>query len=56
LPVIAFQFTEETLAETGHSYNVTTGRFQAGTPPDAVEIMRRADTVLVHKAAAALTN
>jgi hypothetical protein len=29
---------------------------EAGTPPDAVEIMRRADTVLVHKAAAPLTN
>jgi hypothetical protein len=29
---------------------------EAGTPPDAVEIIRRADTVLVHEAAAALTN
>jgi hypothetical protein len=32
---------------------------EAGTPPDAVEIIRRTDTVLVHKAAAAaaaLTN
>jgi hypothetical protein len=28
----------------------------AGTPPDAVEIMRRADTVIVHKAAAVPTN
>jgi hypothetical protein len=27
-----------------------------GTPPDAVEFMRRADTVQVHKATAALTN
>jgi hypothetical protein len=27
-----------------------------GTPADAVEIIRRADTVLVHEAAAALTN
>jgi hypothetical protein len=27
-----------------------------GTPADAVEFIRRADTVLVHKAAAALTN
>jgi hypothetical protein len=29
---------------------------EAGTPPDAVEIIRRPDTVLVHKAVAALTN
>jgi len=29
---------------------------EAGTPADAVEIIRRADTVLVHKAAAAVTN
>jgi hypothetical protein len=29
---------------------------EAGTPPDAVEIIRRADTVLVHKAATAVTN
>jgi hypothetical protein len=29
---------------------------EAGIPPDAVEIIRRADTVVVHKAAAALTN
>jgi hypothetical protein len=29
---------------------------EAGTPPDAVEIMRRADTVLVHEAAAVATN
>jgi hypothetical protein len=29
---------------------------EAGTPPDAVEVMRRADTVLVHKAAVAVTN
>jgi hypothetical protein len=29
---------------------------EAGTPPDAVEIIRRADTVLVHNAAAAVTN
>ena len=29
---------------------------EAGTPPDAVEIIRRVDTVLVHKVAAALTN
>jgi hypothetical protein len=29
---------------------------EAGTPPDAVEIMRRADTVLVHKAATVVTN
>ena len=28
---------------------------EAGTPADAVEIIRRADTVLVHKAAAAVT-
>jgi hypothetical protein len=27
-----------------------------GTPPDAVEFMRRADTVLVHKATVAFTN
>jgi hypothetical protein len=29
---------------------------EAGTPPDAVDFIRRADTVLVHKAAAAVTN
>jgi hypothetical protein len=29
---------------------------EAGTPADAVEIIRRADTVLVHEAAAALAN
>jgi len=29
---------------------------EAGTPPVTVEITRRADTVLVHEAAAALTN
>ena len=29
---------------------------EAGTPADAVEIIRRPDTVLVHKVAAALTN
>jgi hypothetical protein len=29
---------------------------ERGTPADAVEIIRRADTVLVHEAAAALTN
>ena len=28
---------------------------EAGTPADAIEIIRRADTVLVHKAAAAVT-
>jgi hypothetical protein len=29
---------------------------EAGTPPDAVDFIRRADTVLVHKAAAAVTS
>jgi hypothetical protein len=39
----------------GQSLTLSTPR-EAGTPADPVEIMRRADTVLVHKAAAALTN
>src|ERR1700730_4672256 len=38
----------------GQSLTLTTPR-EAGAPADAVEI-RRADTVLVHEAAAALTN
>ena len=29
---------------------------EAGAPADAVEIIRRADTVLIHEAAAGLTN
>src|ERR1700730_14532343 len=29
---------------------------EAATPPDAVDFIRRADTVLVHKAAPAVTN
>ena len=29
---------------------------ETGAPPDAVEIIRRADTVLIHEAAAGLTN
>jgi hypothetical protein len=37
------------------SLTLTTPR-EWGTPADAVEIIRRADTVLVHEAAAALTN
>jgi hypothetical protein len=37
------------------SLTLTTPR-EWGTPADAVEIIRRADMVLVHKAAAALTN
>jgi hypothetical protein len=37
------------------SLTLTTPR-EWGTPADAVEIIRRADTVLVHEAAAAVTN
>jgi hypothetical protein len=39
----------------GQSLTLSTPR-EAGTPPDAVEIIRRADTVLVHEAAAAVTS
>jgi hypothetical protein len=39
----------------GQSLTLSTPH-EAGIPPDAVEITRRADTVLVHKAAAAVTN
>ena len=39
----------------GQALTLSTPR-EWGTPADAVEIIRRADTVLVHKAAAALTN
>jgi hypothetical protein len=37
------------------SLTLTTPR-EWGTPADAVEIIRRDDTVLVHEAAAAVTN
>ena len=39
----------------GQSLTLSTPH-EAGTPPDAVEVMRRADTVLVHKAAVAVSN
>jgi len=39
----------------GQSLTLSTPR-EWGTPPDAVEIIRRADTVLVHEAAAAVTS
>ena len=39
----------------GQSLTLSTPR-EAGPPPDAVEIIRRADTVLVHEAAAAVTS
>ena len=39
----------------GQSMVLSTPR-EAGIPPDAVEISRHADTVLVHKATAAVTN
>jgi hypothetical protein len=39
----------------GQSLTLSTPH-EAGTPPDAVEIFRRVDTVLVHKVAAGLTN
>jgi hypothetical protein len=39
----------------GQSLTLSTPR-EAGTPADPVEIMRRADTVLVHKVAGAVTN
>ena len=39
----------------GQSLTLSTPR-EAGTPPVALEIIRRADTVLVHEAAAAVTS
>jgi len=39
----------------GQSMTLSAPR-EAGTPPVAVEIIRRADTVLVHEAAAAVTS
>jgi predicted aconitase len=39
----------------GQSMTLSTPH-EAGAPDDAVEIIRRADTLLIHEAAAALTN
>ena len=39
----------------GQSLTLSTPH-EAGTPPDAVDFIRRADTVLIHEAAAGLTN
>lgn len=45
----------EALLAPGQSVVLSTPR-GAGTPPEAVEISRQADTVLVRRAAAAVTN
>ena len=45
----------EAVLAADQSLTLSTPR-EAGAPADAVEIIRRADTVLVHEAAAALTN